>query len=166
MHNVIIAPHPDDEIIGCYSLLKECVSEGIRVSVFFMSGDVDSFATSAGRFQFNFFYPPKVSGALEAFLAQSEENIRVYCPDPIYETHPQHRRWGSHIEAMWRKGLIKEIVFYSTNMQAPYIFEIDNPEEKLNALNDCYPQKADLWKYDHRYYLFEGYCSWWSPIGV
>jgi hypothetical protein len=45
-------------------------------------------------------------------------------------------------------------------MTAPYIKEVEKPEEKEELLNKVYPDQKDLWKYEKKYVLFEGYCKW------
>jgi hypothetical protein len=52
------------------------------------------------------------------------------------------------------------VIFYNVNMQAPYIFEVKNKDEKKKLLDDVYSSQSDLWKNDAKYYLFEGYCKW------
>lgn len=37
-HSVIIAPHPDDETIGCSGLIQQLISKGQRVDVIYMTG--------------------------------------------------------------------------------------------------------------------------------
>jgi hypothetical protein len=54
----------------------------------------------------------------------------------------------------------KDVVFYSTNMQAPYIHEVTEPDDKENILNILYPSQKSLWEYEKKYILFEGYCKW------
>ena len=81
-----------------------------------------------------------------------------YFPDPIYEKHPLHRRWGSVGEDLARRGM--NVIFYNTNMNAPYIHEVINVSGKESLLNTIYPSQSDLWKYEKKYVLFEGYCQW------
>ncbi len=162
MHNVIIAPHPDDEIIGCYHVLNTCLNSGTKLYVCYgIDPDHDPSCRKAAKaFQFT-----PLDGESPDGLTCIREAARVYAPDPYFETHPQHRRWGHLAESRLRTGN-KGVVFYSVNMQAPYIFEVDNPEDKLRALDECYPEKSELWQFDHRYFLFEGYCSWLRPTNV
>jgi hypothetical protein len=87
----------------------------------------------------------------------SKENT-FYMPDPIYETHPKHREWGFLGESLARNGF--NVVFYNTNMTAPYIYEVQEPDKKEELLNKVYPDQADLWKYEKKYVLFEGYNKW------
>ena len=86
------------------------------------------------------------------------KNLILFFPDPIYETHPLHRQWGYAGEMMARTG--HNVLFYNTTMTAPYIHEVYLSEEKHKALNETYRSQRSLWKWDHKYFLFEGYNSW------
>jgi len=151
---IIIAPHPDDEIIGCYSILK---SSKVYPIVIYTSELPEHRLKETQKLASHF----KIRDQL--YLTQipdkyiKKENI-FYFPDPIYETHPDHRVQGSVGELMARSGY--NVMFYSTNMQAPYIHEINASSKKKKALNDIYPGQKSLWEFDHKYFLFEGYCKW------
>jgi len=150
--HVIIAPHPDDEIIGTYSILvkhrpiilyTELIDEARKEETLNLKNNFDIKAQ---------LYLRQIPGML-----MKNENI-FYFPDPIYETHPAHRLMGAVGETFARSGY--NVIFYTTNMLAPYIHEVKNPEDKETALTECYPSQKDLWRYDARYYLFEGRCKW------
>lgn len=149
---IIIAPHPDDEIIGCYEQL--IAGENL---VIIYSGD-----TPHNRREKAVKLKEHVDLAHQLFLQSvpqtflNQEN-RFYFPDPIYETHPKHREWGMVGEQLARNGL--DVIFYTTIMNAPYIHETDL-QNKRDLLNKVYPDQKSLWEYDHRYFLYEGYCKW------
>ena len=141
----IIAPHADDEIIGCWELL----TLGLVESVLFISEQaMEEAIPSSEYFGFNIGMADGTFNYGKTFLF----------PDPTYELHPEHRRLGMLGEEVLRAE--GKVVFYSTNMSAPYIHEVTAPLNKLSALNNLYPKKASLWAYDHKYYLFEGYTKW------
>jgi LmbE family N-acetylglucosaminyl deacetylase len=142
----IWAPHPDDEIIGCYSILVRLPG---LITVYY--GTIDLGCTVASKiFDFDF---------LE-FQESSESWDVVYAPDPYFDNHPEHRRFGHLAEQLFRENRINRLIYYSTQMNAPYICEVGNPADKRKALDTCYLEKSDLWKFDHRYWLFEGYNEW------
>src|SRR6056297_158099 len=145
---VIVAPHPDDEIIGCHSFLKDvtCICFGTPMSQAELYRLSDAFMCATIQAK-----EPKVENLPKAGL--------YLFPDPYFETHPLHRQWGLVGELMMRQYGY-HVLFYTVNMRAPYIFEVPHPEEKRKALDIMYPEKSDLWVYEHKYFLFEGYCEW------
>lgn len=152
---VIVAPHPDDEIIGCF----EQINNPMNNLVIIYSGDthaerretVLNLKKTLDHVKMQLFQnsiPP-------TFLSRT--NL-FFFPDPIYEVHPKHREWGMIGESMARQGF--NVTFYNTIMNAPYIHEVNNPEDKKYLLNEVYPDQKSLWEYDHKYFLFEGYNKW------
>lgn len=148
---IIVAPHPDDEIIGCFGKLTEnCI--------IIYDGE-----TGAQRreeiLNLREFYP-SCKQLFQKTIPPSFLNRlnMILIPDPIYETHPLHRRWGALGEKLVRDG--QNVIFYNTTMTAPYIHEVEDSEKKLYLLNDVYPSQSDLWRYEKKYILFEGYCKW------
>lgn len=151
--NIIVAPHPDDEIIGTYEILKK--DDPI---IIIYDGETD-----ADRREKALKLKEHVKVSHQMFLKTIpttffNENHTFYIPDPIYETHPLHRRWGFLGEQLAREKM--NVIFYNTIMNAPYIHECINPDDKLDLLNKIYPDQESLWKYDHTYFLFEGYNKW------
>jgi len=150
---VIVAPHADDEIIGCYEVLSK---KGKPIIIY--SGDME-----AARRETVLKLKEHVDCKLQLFqmtIPQTflkKENL-FYLPDPHFEHHPKHREWGYIGETMARNGF--HVIFYNTNMTAPYIHEVKNPDKKEELLNKVYPDQNDLWKYEKKYVLFEGYCKW------
>ena len=147
---IIIAPHPDDEIIGCYKYLKEA-------SIIIYDGDTplerrEEALNLKNHLEVN-----------QLFLKSIPPNLydtkhKFFFPDPIYEIHPLHRSWGFVGEQMARIGL--DVTFYNTTMKAPYIHEVEDIEGKKSLLNKIYPSQKSLWEYNHKSFLFEGYCKW------
>ena len=152
METVIIAPHPDDEIIGCSQILEK------TKPIIIYDGDT----------------PPDRREEVKKLKEHTEVKIQLfqksippnflskdcvlYIPDPYFETHPLHRRWGAIGEQVAREG--HNVVFYTTNMNAPYIHEVSNPAGKESLLNTVYDSQRDLWRYEKKYILFEGYVQW------
>jgi len=151
---IIVAPHPDDEIIGAYKYLTK---PGVRPIIIY-SGDLDTDRkNSALKLK------EHVSCKLQLFQMTVPQPFlnqanKYLFPDPIYELHPAHRAWGFMGEQLARNGF--DVVFYSTNMNAPYIHEVPKPDEKRELLEKVYPDQGNLWEYDHKYFLFEGYSKW------
>jgi hypothetical protein len=151
---VIISPHFDDEIIGVYSVLMNPLVKPIIV---YLQEDEErkkealNLKKFIDRIQVQMFQkniPP-------IFL--NPKNT-LFFPDPIYEFHPDHRKWGAIGEDLLRRGF--NVIFYSINMQAPYIHELNDFKQKRHLLEKVYPSQKKLWSNDARYYLFEGMNRW------
>ena len=152
---VIIAPHPDDEIIGCFEQIRNPANNVVVI----YSGDTD-----ADRRETVLNLKKQIDHIkLQLFQQTVPQTFltplnRFFFPDPIYEVHPKHREWGMLGENLARNGF--DVTFYNTIMNAPYIHEVNNPEDKKYLLNKVYPDQNSLWEYDHKYFLFEGYNKW------
>jgi len=151
-NTIIVAPHPDDEIIGNYEILISTKPMIIYdADTFKKRRDIALKLKEHTDISVQLFH----KNIPQPFL--NKENT-IYIPDPIYELHPLHRYWGNIGEQLARDGY--DIVFYTTNMNAPYIHEVKKSSEKEELLNKVYPDQSDLWKYDKKYILFEGRTKW------
>lgn len=154
MNHVIVAPHPDDEIIGCYEVLQR--EENI---IIIYSPDVDM-----NRRKEAVTLKDRIEGIkVQMFqnsipMSMHNDKFRFYFPDPVYEIHPKHRQLGMSGEQYARMGL--DVIFYTTSMNAPYIHETVSPNMKEDLLNKVYPSQSDMWRFEKKYVLFEGYCKW------
>lgn len=148
MKYTIIAPHADDEVIGCHELLQD----GHVKSVLYATvKDLEE----AGRVSEHFMFS---RGLIEDEDFYSSPDKIYLFPDPYFETHPKHRELGFLGESLLRQH--RQVIFYSTNMLAPYIHEVTEPRIKQHCLNTFYSSKHSLWEYEHKYFLFEGYNQW------
>jgi len=147
MKYIIIAPHADDEIIGCYELL----ASGLVAKVLFPD---DVALTEANASSEHFLFGRQL---IEDHDFYNGHYIYLF-PDPYFEAHPKHRELGSLGEGLLRQD--RQVIFYSTTMSAPYIHEVSQPEIKRHCLSKLYPKKHSLWEYEHKYFLFEGYNQW------
>ena len=153
---IIIAPHPDDECIGTYSILCNKDISPIIIYTENISNSRREEALNLKKFISNIkvqLFQKTIPGHL-----LSNDNT-YYFPDPTYEVHPAHRAAGAIGEAMLRESHYN-VIFYNVNMQAPYIFEVAKPFDKKSILNKVYPSQKSLWKNEAKYYLFEGYCKY------
>ncbi len=151
---VIIAPHADDELIGCYEILAD---EDIRPVIIYTDEDMSKERQK------------EVKGIREHFTIKGQmfctsippqflnPTNTFYFPGPD-EIHPAHRTQATIGEALARQGL--NVIFYSTNMNVSWIKEETFPNRKKEMLDKIYPSQSDLWKYDHKYFLFRGFNKW------
>ena len=154
--NVIIAPHCDDEVIGTYEILK---NKNDIVIVYSTCND-DKRIKHARELQKFFRIEAQIRYDLVPEYLLNRKHI-FYAPDPSTEVHPLHREWGFRLEQMARNGY--KVIFYTTLMNTPYIHEVTTWQHKKQILNQVYPDQKDLWKFDHKYFLFEGYTQWIFP---
>jgi len=154
LNHIIIAPHPDDEVIGAYKILKK----EKNIIVIYPS-DIDQKRREEALKLKEHIYEIHVQLFQNAIpTSMMNRDNKFYFPDPIYETHPKHRESGMTGELYARSGF--DVTFYSTIMNAPYIHEVKKPDEKEELLNKVYPSQSSLWEYEKKYILFEGYCKW------
>lgn len=153
---VIIAPHYDDEIIGCSSILMNPITKPIIVYL----QDDEKRKKEALKLK-NYINNIQVQLFQKSIpsIFLNPSNV-LYFPDFYFETHPDHRKWGAVGEDLLRQGF--KVVFYSINMQTPFIFEVKEPILKKNLLDKVYPSQRNLWKFDAKYYLFEGYYNFFN----
>ena len=165
--SIIVAPHCDDECVSSSEVLKNETGVGV---VYVMpvappmrkdrAKLLPKFVPSVNRQWFYEEVAHLFNYSYYNFLSDLAVDLdeTFYFPDPYFETHPDHRAIGNVGEQLLRSGV--DVVFYSVNMRAPYIHEVDDPEWKRDLLDNVYPDQNKLWKYDHRYWLFEGKCVW------
>lgn len=148
----IFAPHGDDEIIGCHDvLLSKAVTH-----VFFSTKE-QAISARKSAVHFGYLNLEYAASKLMNYI-ETEKPTMLFFPDPNYEIHPEHKRMGNIGMDLVSYGV--PVIFYTTNMNAPYIYESKYPQLKQVVLNKVYSEKSDLWEYDHKYFLFEGYTQY------
>jgi hypothetical protein len=156
MNNIIIvAPHADDEIIGCHQILCKTNTNIRIIYTTTLSEERRHELTHLTHF-YDTVTDQLFSNTIPPALLD-ETNI-YYFPDPIYELHPDHRAQGAFGEQLARQGY--DVVFYSTNMNVPWIHEIPDCHRKEEILNNVYPSQRSLWQTEKKYILFEGRVKW------
>ena len=150
---VIIAPHPDDELIGCFSLLE---NKQVSMVVYF-----DSELARMMEAQKVCAHYGCVMQTLESRLGAfcdmlddlSSTGRWVFVPTP--EGHSLHN-WVYYSALLTiprgRLGV------YSVYMTDPFAQGLPQgvARQKKDKLNEFYPSQESLWKYDYKYWLREG----------
>lgn len=170
MKHVIFAPHVDDEVIGCFTLLRgapdDCLVVYLDVAPVKRRAEaVESSHYLRFKTSFASANDSHWSEAVHTYLTLVDYRKAVWwAPDPHWELHPFHKDVGARVRAECAR-FGRRFGTYSTNMNAPYIRELDINEmsEKKDALRS-YPSQASLWEHDHRYFLFEGRVEWNPPV--
>ena len=150
--NIIIAPHVDDEVIGCYELLAaNSIDKVIYITDF---GEVTGprkleALKCAVRFKFK---------AIFCTLADIDQhlvpNCNVYVPS-IKDLHPHHKLVNLFVHRLPCRSKLY-MKFYSVEMNfAPRLLDENVREAKLDALTTLFPSQAALFNSDAKYWLFE-----------
>ena len=161
---LIIAPHPDDEVIGCSRLLTPETRVLFTTSKAWTEERKKEATLLAKALSFRVIVPCTLarsrSGSLEEMWREHGSDLCVFAPDPVWETHPDHVDIGCQIRTLSREMDFRFFT-YTTNMRAPYVEELSKGEALMKKdMLAFYESQSDLWKYDHRYFLFEGIAEW------
>jgi len=162
--HIIIAPHPDDELIGCYGILQR--AERVLVVL-------PSWATTCARGKETEAVLQKtgVLGkrhtlcfGLSAIIGKRFPTVPVvWLPDPNYETHPQHKEAFSTYSKYINGGsclfMDTSTIFglYSTQMNTPYLHELrPSASKQKEELATLYKSQKGYFKQHNDSFFFEG----------
>ena len=152
---VILAPHPDDEIIGCFKLLK---AGAVKAVLYFFDCEGVRLAELA-RFCRDLGLEYRI---LRPVLHEVESAIEKLKPEAILvphprDYHPHHKTICMLGQALAGMNENLSIKYYSVEMNVPDL-DILEPvlrEEKRAWLDKYYPSQKKLWETNPKYYLFE-----------
>jgi len=141
---VILAPHVDDEVIGCFSLL-----ELRQVSDVFYVFDItparwDEALDCSEKFGFN-----AHRDKIELDVIPKDKILMV---PSIFDQHPHHKALNAQSENFPNvKG------YYSVDMNVSPLTLLDEKERlrKFNTLVQLFPSQSKLFMSDAKYHLFE-----------
>lgn len=150
---VIVAPHVDDEVIGCFRFLHSRVVS----KVFYLNecyGDrlYEAYAC-AKHFGFMPFF-----GANSLFRSPGE----IILAPNIKDTHDDHKAANSLVKKTFGSN---DVAYYSVDMNvAKRTLSPTVSAAKLEALKTLFPSQKSLFENDDKYHLFESVqkCDWLS----
>lgn len=145
----ILAPHIDDELIGCYPVLKNFKHvPGASLTIFWFY-ETTKPRLFEGQFLINYFGANCCVSAFD--LAETElktgNYTEVYVPSRR-DSHVHHR----NVNCAFR-GYATH--FYSVDMVGSSPLTKDEQADKLYLLNSFYPSQKELWEGNAKYYLFD-----------
>ena len=152
MRILIISPHNDDALIGCFKVIAKGFLNPEKIYIYF---DKTGFEESKEREE-------EAHKFAKAFNLEEVDSIfftlkevdTILAPSPD-STHPLHKYWA------W-KALDysdKRLIYYSTDMTEWWVRPLSSFSRKVKRefLDRFFPIEADLWRCDGKYYMFEGY---------
>jgi hypothetical protein len=167
--NIIISPHPDDEIIGCFSLIKQGSVKGViyidpdytRFELAQIAGKEMGFLVAELKFKdlpnllearaYDFMTPDVAY--VYSYLGLGGSQLTYWVPD-VADNHLLHKA----VNLTGRMSSNKLLGYYSVDMNTGYVRELSDEmkKEKREMLEKYYPDQISLWKNNWKYFLFEG----------
>ena len=146
---VIVAPHSDDELIGCFSLLQ---ARQVLAVLYYHDLTPTRMAEAeacAAEFGFTPHFCMDVAEAARCFKDS------VFLLPAITDAHIQHQELNRQFRRAVRSS---NLWYYSTDFdrlrsKSPLSPEVR--ELKKAALDKLYPSQRQLWETNASYYLFE-----------
>ena len=139
---IIVSPHADDELIGCYSILKD-----IDIVIFCSKERKKEAINTANIFGFT-----PLFGIDKIFKIPN--NSIVYTPDKR-DFHPLHIQVTNLVESIQKKKNLT-LIYYTVEKNTNNMFLVKSPQKKEDFLNLLYSSQKALWKNNQKYILFEG----------
>jgi LmbE family N-acetylglucosaminyl deacetylase len=151
----VVAPHPDDELIGAFSLIAEKYVD----EVIYMATHNDIRMSEINKCCKEFGFIPTIcvtTHNLTQVLNRitQEPNSVIFTPDPQYEYQPYHKKISGLVDGICQDW---QIYYYTIEMNTPYLSEVILPERKRESLDMIYYSQKHLWTTNHKYFLFEGF---------
>lgn len=139
---LIVAPHIDDEAIGCWSVLNR---KNVEITVQYMR-EITANRKQEGEAAAAFFgFTPRFGGGLPS--VHNGEFDEIYVPSRR-DWHADHKQINMHTR-QWATH------FYSVDMANGKPLQPGNMQRKRECLNALYPSQRKLWETDDKYWLFE-----------
>lgn len=147
---VILAPHIDDETIGCHSLLQQEEVGSVFYFFEFDQNRVNEAAAASKWFGFTPFFPKSI----EAFEDACKKHGPIFADDvAILVPRINDHHWAHKEVNRMAKRIFTNLLFYSIDMN-------DNPsryhdDRKKDDLYRLYPSQKQYFDDHPQCYLFE-----------
>lgn len=140
---IVVAPHPDDEIIGMFT----AISKGNVNAVLHLFLDNTKDRLSGARELCRDY-------GLEMIESKDQISGKEKIAVPSYnDYHPSHKKTFMDFVRSYPLSSIYE---YTVEKNVDWMYVVEEPERKEEVLNRYYPKQSELWKYNKKYILFEG----------
>lgn len=139
----ILAPHPDDEIIGCFHFI-ECTDRPVFVHYFFELSEQRRIEAQRAGEALGFYTEFHPNADLDHLSFAGLD----YVIPAITDEHPHH-------EALNRRYRESAKLYYSVDMVNKKPLPPEVALRKMEFLNNYYPSQRTLWDRDNKYFLFE-----------
>lgn len=137
---IILAPHPDDEVIGCWSLLQ---ARQVK-DVYYFFDCTDARKSEAQQVADTFGFTPH-------FEEEVPTNVDGTLVMPsIHDSHPDHKA----VNRKYRGRTLNRL-FYSVDLNEGAKVAVEDSRLKRHCLDNLYASQKALWATDASYYLFE-----------
>jgi len=153
---IIAAPHPDDELIGCFSLFE---SNSIDKVLYFYDYDNRDrryealYCAKAFCFKPVFMPLPGDPFFADSLVTEIYNAETLYIPAPT-EYHPHHLA----VYNLLAGSPVEDIRYYSVEMNRNDLTLLSHYlcEQKKHWMSKIYTSQRNLWHSNAKYYLFEG----------
>lgn len=165
--HIIVAPHPDDELIGCCEILVNAE----KVKIFLPPGTSALRREESETMLKTLTKNQKASVQKAIWVADilqvrwghhgsTIETMVFWFPDPNYEMHPDHKIFTPAVaEKITANCAGRKVLFglYSINMTAPYLHKLSEvmSSHKM-VLADSYVSQRGYFKVHNDSFFFEG----------
>ena len=152
----ILAPHIDDEVIGCYRILITGQVQTVNYFTEITPERMKEAKACARRFGFRANFFPYISRAL---LRELTSGTIILAPH-IKDHHPHHKMLNRAANALVHahdgEHPETDLKFYSVDMNVQCdVLDEETRREKQKVLYELFPSQQPLFNQDSKYFLFE-----------
>lgn len=144
---VILAPHVDDEMIGCFTQLH---MQRVKTVYYFYEVDDERHDEAISASEFFGFEPVFLNGNMTGIKGESADTI--FMVPNINDAHPDHKAVNQFAK---RSLSMYKLRFYSVDMNVKFnVLSTEMRARKESMLKNVYLSQAKLFE-NEKYFLFE-----------